>query len=495
MLKIKTNLFIVFLFLLLLYEYKCTIYLPFKILENNINDDNNKFDIIKYWKEPKLYTELMIGEPPNKIGVFFVSNIFELTLFQNMCDIPNSFYKKEKSSSYKFIKSINYYFNKVMNCTIINEKLNLYMDKEQKKSINIDNITMVYSDNKEEEFNQDPYYKKDYEDRKYEYHPNTCLNIGFQPRQNFNFGGKANFIQQIKNYKINNISLVNSYDYTFKFTSDKEGYLIIGEKPHEFDKNNYKEEQYILTGAKDRNYTFEWIIEFNSIYYNGIYEQNNSEYNCTLNNDLSVIIDLTYGLIEGTNNYETNITKDFFDKLINNKQCFIEENENEEYKFYFCNKDIFNYIKKYFPVLKFCLNEFNTCFDFGYQDLFREKNDKLYFLIYFNKNKISNRFILGQIFLKKYLITFNFDNKMIGFYNKNIKSENEKNIVKYYYEHDIVFICIIIIGFIIFFIAGFFLGKIIFDKSRRKNANELEDEYDYQSQDKKEEKKENTINN
>ena len=130
-----------------------------------------------------------------------------------------------------------------MNCLIITEKLNLYLDKEQKKNISIDNIMMVYSDNKEEEFNQDEYYKDDYKDRKYEYHPNACLNIGFQPRQNFGFGGKANFIQQIKLYQINNNSLVNSYDYTFQFTSDKDGYLIIGEKPHEFDKNNYKEEQ------------------------------------------------------------------------------------------------------------------------------------------------------------------------------------------------------------------------------------------------------------
>jgi len=494
MFKIETNIIVILFLLLLVYKYKCAVYLPFKILENNINENNDIIDIVKYWKELKLYTELMIGEPPKKIGVFFVSDIFELTLFQNMCDIKNSFYSKDNSSSYKYIKSINYLFNKVMNCLIITEKLNLYLDKEQKKNISIDNVIMVYSDNKEEEFNQDEYYKDDYKDRKYEYHPNTCLNIGFQPRQNFNFGGKANFIQQIKLYKINNNSLVNSYDYTFQFTSDKDGYLIIGEKPHEFDKNNYKEEQYILTGAKDRNYTFEWIIEFNSIYYTGINVNNNTLYNSTFTNDLSVIVDITYGLIEGTDNYEKNITKDFFEKFFNNKQCFIRENENDGYKFFYCDIKIWNYIAKYFPVLKFCLHEYNMCFDFRYTDLFRVKNDKLYFLIYFNKNNKSNRFKLGQIFLKKYLVTFNFDSKMIGFYNKNIKNEDE-TVEKKYYEHDIIFIILIIIGFIIFFIAGFFVGKKIYEKTRRKKANELEDEYDYESQDKKEEKPQNAINN
>ena len=134
------------------------------------------------------------------------------------------------------------------------------------------------------------------------------------------------------------------------------------------------------------------------------------------------------------------------------------------------------------------------CFDFRYTDLFRVKNDKLYFLIYFNKNNKSNRFKLGQIFLKKYLVTFNFDSKMIGFYNKNIKNE-EESVEKKYYEHDIAFIILIIIGFIIFFIAGFFVGKKIYEKTRRKKANELEDEYDYESQDKKEEKPQNAINN
>lgn len=50
----------------------------------------------------------------------------------------------------------------------------------------------------------------------------------------------------------------------------------------------------------------------------------NSEYTGTFNNDLSVIIDFTYGLIEGTNNYEKNTREEFFDKL-KNKLGFIEE--------------------------------------------------------------------------------------------------------------------------------------------------------------------------
>ena len=469
---------------LLINKTESAIYLPFQVIENYIYNGNKPLDIIKNIKESKLFSELYIGNPEIKIGVFFASNIYELTLLQNMCDIPNSFYNKQNSSSHKHIKNINYLFNKVMNCSVITEKVYLYLDKEQTKNISIDDMMIFYSDNKEEEFNQDIYYKKDYEDRKYEYHPNTCLNIGFQPRQNINFGGQANFVRQIRDYRMNGKPIINSYDYTFQFISDSKGYLIIGEKAHQFDKNNYKEEDYILTAALNKNYTFDWFIEFNSIYYTGIYE-NNTAYNSTFKCKMSLKVDLTFGLFEGPIEYEDSIRKDFFDKLIKDKQCYMEE--NEEFRFYYCDKKLsYDYIQIYFPVLNFCLNEHGFCFNFEYKDLFKEKNDILYFMIYFNKTNKNGAFSAGKIFLKKYLLTFNYDNKMIGFYHKNLNNESSNNKEKidiYYYEHDIVAICIIVVVIILFFIIGFFVGKKIYDKTRKKKANELIDDYDYNTQD------------
>jgi len=469
--------------ILLINKFECAIYLPFKILENDIyNDiDNKPLSTIKNLNESKLFTELYIGTPPTKIGVFFVSNIYELTILQNMCDVPNSFYNKQNSSSYKHIKKINYLYNKVMNCSVITEKLYLYLDKEQTKNISIDNMMIFYSDNKKEEFNQDVIYKKEYEDRVYEYHPNTCLNIGFQPRQNINFGGSANFVNQIRNHAIN--GKFQSYDYTFQFISDTNGYLIIGEKAHEFDKNNYKEKDFILTAALNKNYNFDWFIRFNSIYYSGIYE-NKTSYKNAFKCNMSLKIDLTYGLFEGPNEYEDSIRKDFFDKLIKNRQCYL--GENDEFRFYYCDKKMsYDYIQKYFPALNFCLNEYGFCFKFDYKDLFKEKNGTLYFMVYFNKNNSNMAFTAGQIFLKKYLLTFNYDNKMIGFYHKNISDDsgykNEKADI-YYYEHDIVAICIISVVIILVFIIGIFVGKKIYDKTRKKKANELIDDYDYSSQ-------------
>lgn len=467
--------------ILLINKFECAIYLPFKILENDLYNDSNPLNIMKNLNESKLFTELYIGTPPIKIGVFFVSNIYELSLLQNMCDVPNSFYNKQNSSSHHHIKKINYLYNKVMNCSVITEKLYLFLDKEQKNNISIDDMMIFYSDNKKEEFNQDFIYKNDYKDREYEYHPNTCLNIGFQPRQNINFGGTANFVKQIKEHIINGKN--HSYDYTFQFISDTNGYLIIGEKAHEFDKNNYKEQDYVLTAALNKNYTFDWFIEFNSIFYSGIFE-NNTAYNNTFECNMSLRVDLTYGLFEGPIEYEDSIRKDFFNKLIKGKQCSMDE--NEEYRFYYCDKTLsYDYIKKYFPVLKFCINENRFCFNFDYKDLFKEKNDILYFMVYFNKTNSNKAFTAGQIFLKKYLLTFNYDNKMIGFYNKNLDESNDKKekLDIYYYEHDMLVICIFVVIAILFFIIGIFVGKKIYNKTRNKKANELVDDYDYNSQD------------
>ena len=138
--------------------------------------------------------------------------------------------------------------------------------------------------------------------------------------------------------------------------------------------------------------------------------------------------------------------------------------------------------------MKFCFKQHKMCFEFNYKDLFIEINDKLYFLVFFNNREdvYAYRFTLGQIFLKKYLITFNYDTKMIGFYNKRIEIVEEnshKNNERYYYEHDIKAIIVIIIAFIVFLFVGFLLGKKIYDRTRKKKANELIDDYEYSSQD------------
>ena len=469
--------------ILLINKYKCAVYIPFEILEPDYN--NNFFHpsyFIKYYKEPKIFSELLIGTPSQKVAVFYSTKIYELNLFKNICDISNSFYNQEQSSSYKYIKNINYIYNNKLNCSIIKESIYLFTNRAQTNQIKIEGFNIIYSDNKEEEFK-----KSFFDEIEYETHPNTCINIGFQPRESIGFGYDLNFVQQIRHYKINNISVIKEYDWTFDFTSDNSGYLIIGEKPHEYNKSNFKEEQFLSTGSKNRFYTGDWFFEFDSIYYSGIRHNNNTKYNSTFYSDNSVRFDLNLGLIEGTSYYEKSIKKDFFDELIDKKICFIEEIKDKS-RIYYCNKkESINYIEKYFPTLKFCMKQYKVCFEFDYKDLFKEIGDNVYFLVYFNKEKNVYRFSIGQMLIKKYLLTFNYDTKMIGFYDKSIKiekkEEKKEENKKIYYEHDGKIITIFIIAFIIFLVIGFYLGKKIYETTRKKKANELFDEYEYESRD------------
>ena len=294
-----------------------------------------------------------------------------------------------------------------------------------------------------------------------------------------------NFITQIKHYKKNGISIIKDYDFTFQYTSNDEGFLVIGEKPHQFEPNNFHEEQFLSVGSKNRKLTSEWYFDFDNIYYNGIRINDNSKYNSSFYTDSSVKFDLSFGLIEGTSNYEENIKKDFFNTLIDKQICFSEE-VNNIYRIYYCDKkNSEDYIKKYFPTLNFCIKQIGFCFSFDYEDLFKEKDEKVYFLVYFKLKSDYNRFTLGQILIKKYVLTFNYDNNLIGFYNKNIEIEpkDKKNSEKDGNKYDIKLIIIFIVCIIVFIVVGFLLGKKIYDKARKKKANELVDDYDYESHD------------
>ena len=470
----------------------CAIYLPFKLIESNTKNSLADTSLImRNWNKTLISSQLSIGTPSQKLEVFFSSDIYELNLFENMCDKSNSFFYKEKSSTYNYIKNIKYSYNKIMNCSIINESIILFTDSAQKNSIIIDGFNIIYSDNKKEDF-------KPNGQNEYEYLPNTCLNIGFRPSQSISFGYDLNFVGQIKHHKKNGKSIIKDYDFTFKFTNNNQGFLIIGEKPHEFDQNNFDEEQYFSIGSKNNKYTSEWFLEFDNILYTGIGMNDNKAYNRGFYSDLSVKFDLNSALILGNKNYEICIKVDFFNSLMEKNICF--EDIDGEYKFFYCDKkQSINYIEKYFPVLKFCIKQIGFCFNFDYKDLFKEKDDKMYFLVYFNlkDNSFSSRFVLGQILIKKYILTFNYDTKLIGFYNGTkiigTNIQKEKDGAKGGSSNSTTII-IFIISFIVFISIGFLLGKKIYERARKKKANELNDDYEYESHDINSKSKSNYLN-
>ena len=129
------------------------------------------------------------------------------------------------------------------------------------------------------------------------------------------------------------------------------------------------------------------------------------------------------------------------------------------------------------------MNSENFIFEFTYEDLFTNINNKFYFLVVFEtKNVIWH---LGSPFFSKYTFVYNGEAKTIGFYkeikNKEIQNKNQSN-EKKEIKSNIVKIIIFLILFIIFIalvsFISYFYGKNN-NKKRKKIANELDDNYEY----------------
>ena len=116
---------------------------------------------------------------------------------------------------------------------------------------------------------------------------------------------------------------------------------------------------------------------------------------------------------------------------------------------------------------------------FDYKDLFTETKYKYFFNIIFDKNNKYN-IDLGKLFLKKYPINFDFENEVIDIYDNYIEKQNDNkgnqngnndnNMTLY-----IILACILVV---ITGVLGYFLGKYL-NKIRKKRANELKDDYEY----------------
>jgi len=93
-------------------------------------------------------------------------------------------------------------------------------------------------------------------------------------------------------------------------------------------------------------------------------------------------------------------------------------------------------------------------------------------LVFFSDYNIQY-FSLGKIFLKKYLFVFNQDTKTIGFYNENLQNEI------YIEKTNSLLIIIGILTIICCCGICFFLAKKIYEETRRRRLNEINEQYEY----------------
>ena len=133
---------------------------------------------------------------------------------------------------------------------------------------------------------------------------------------------------------------------------------------------------------------------------------------------------------------------------------------------------------KKFPTLSLVLVSFQAEFNFTYKDLFTETKHKYFFNVIFNVF-ITERWVFGKIFLRKYPLLINFDTQTVGYYNEFLHTDPIDDINKdnKYFIIFMILIIIILVG--ISSAICYFLGKNL-NKIKKRKANELiDDNYEY----------------
>jgi len=417
---------------------------------NKYNYELNETNFFEYTYFYYIYTFIDIGTPPVKIPILISDKQSILNIY--------SYNFTDKNLTYNLNNSLSF-------------KLNNNNDSENE----------LYDD-----YYSDKEYVSGYKSNENFIINNENINLNFLCENKINeqflkgiLGLNTFFYSEQKdliNYslikQLKQQDKIKSYDFSINYQNRydilSKGEIIIGDLPHNYNKN-FNEKNYHFVNAKfythDPVYT---SIKIDEINYNFNLKNKNKILN--LDDDTETILDINIGYIFGTETFYNIIYNEFFSEYINNNKC-IEYNIQRSYKSYYCDKDID--LKKmknlYFQIKKEKIN-----FVLTPNDLFYKFQNKLYYLIIFNPYyKTNKKWILGIPFFTKYMINFNQDKKIIGFYvnEEIIKENNNKLIFK-------LLIISILFGFIFFLISMYY---IIFKKNRKIRANELEDNIDYSS--------------
>ena len=461
-------------FIILFYNYYGkNIVLPLKKI--SIENFNGKGKTINDLLSFLIFTNITMGTPPKPCAHIieqnqdiFLYKRFQLSynlkkydkdLEQKIINTTNFLYISENSTSFNLIdgyymiySDIFYFQNLNNNQTKIELKFNIYSPQNKYKCGIISLKNPVY-----------PY-----------------------------FGLEMYFINEIKEK-----DLISEYYFTiiynennslFNYNDDLNlGIIIIGESPHAFNPDKYKKDEEIINNGN------EFTLFINQMKFN------TSKFNYSEEN-FKVELSFTSGFIKGSSSFRDEIRKIFFEELFKKNLCseeYLEENLYiATHRVYSCNntKEVQEQIKL-FPTLYFEIKQNNLSFIFTYKELFSLFNERIYFLINFKDGNYTD-WKMGDIFLRKYLTSFNYDAKTISFYRNQVDEINSKSKVPDYIENKnaskveigkiIRIIIEIIMGIIIIVISVLLYKK--YKSSRKKRANELDDDenYDYTPKEKTE---------
>lgn len=421
----------------------------------------------------KYYTLINIGNPPQLTEAQLNCGIADLFLSEKIC-LTEHYFNKNKSIS--------------LNQTFINKPKNQFESFKiySKDTIKFKKYDTNLKDLIEIELNNYTFLYQTENDDVKSLNKNekgkACASLGLKIMCSSNNFYCRPFLDVLRDNK-----LINSKNFFINYYKEEiNGYdaeIIIGEYPHDLYPSKYNLNKYYRSRAdiSDIYNIPDWVINFQNYFYNN----NGTKINFYLTRIKEYMqVNFTFDIenIIGINEYLYQIKIHYFNNHLDECQINLIQGR---YTIITCD---INFKENDFPSLYFENIEANYTLELTYRDLFRIRGNKKYFLIIFDKyNIVPWRF--GKLFMQKYLFNFEADNKMIGFYipeekseedRKNIDDEENKNI------NWILWVCIIIITGIVCFLIGTFF----FTKKRKKRANEMDDDnYDYFQESKEEKNK------
>ena len=467
--KISNFCFIIFLIINQSNNY---IILPFKSTHLDLNFKLNKLDSAEYLlseiNKNQIYTTVSIGNPPKIIEFYFTMDNMIYTILSGFC--PNeslSNYNPFVSQNYKNSTDFVISVGPVNNAAIVEDNCSLYNNINLTQTKYFENFEFLLGN-------------YTYSDKGNKISDKFCGIIGLYKSSNNAYAYARNFIKYLKKEKI-----IDSYSWGIIFFDKDKSYNIA-------DNIHSKYEGFYIVGITNKDYLNIFktnnIISVNSIENNINFKiffydisNNMTENVCSDNSLVHFVVDYNYILSE--KEYFEKIKKIFFQKYIDNKIC----ESKISFKSYegitqmiVCDSIIKEYLNS-FPSIYFYNKELSFTFYLDYNDLFLESNNKIFFLIAY-KAMIKPVWILGKIFMKKYPLIFDQDKNTISFIylNKFIKSENYGKKSFYTKIKTFILYSLLFIGIII----GIFIGRRIWNKHRKLKAYELEENFEYVSQNK-----------
>ena len=391
---------------------KKSLVLPYKIYYPPENDQVTKEQIYSTIERNYMYTVFEVGNPKQKIPVFFNFNDSDITFHSdyNLLLYLNSTYSPSTSQS----------FNITGKKTAI-EDLYFNIDNELLKKT----LKLVYPD-----LDKDHLY----------YYISAGL-------QNFY---KSNRKKKVKSpnflYQLKNLGIIDYISFSINQTSETGGFLNINLEPHEYAPQLYNTDNRHISFVKGVESIsintvvgeFVWNLDLSYAEYKNKehqkvniiiehYELNEDQY--------STLLNPTYGLIKGPFEFKNLIKKDFFNEFILKNIC--TQSLANKLSFYSCDAKYKKQLKAKFPPITFYLPELKYTFVLEFDDLFFERNGILFFLICYDnaiygETKYSqiSEWVFGKPFFNKYQFSFDVEKNVLTFYKNDNKTYTPEK-VKY----------------------------------------------------------------